>query len=250
MAIAPFYSTIRAVSSPGALYYTRLHMPAVLIGTDGSSKGRLVLLGRAEVSVGRDDSNTVAIDDVAVGRRHFVIQPSGEERFKLTDLQSRNGTFVNGALVRERLLQHNDEIRVGGSAFRFQEQEQPAADKDVGGGATATLLRSGESIFLNPRKLEETLPLTDRTARGVHVLLRISQALQVTQSLEALERQLLELLFEAVPAERGSIVLSRTEEGVFTLYRGGGPGEAPRISPAVSRQVLEERVAVLDKDEN
>src|ERR1051326_7016117 len=151
-------------------------MGAVLVGTDGPSRGRLVLLGTAEVSVGRDDANSVAIDDVAASRHHFVIRPSGG-RFQLMDLQSRNGTFVNGVLVTERVLEDNDEIRVGGSVFLFRKRGQGEAGSGEISG-TATLIRSGDSIFLNPQKLDETLPITDRTARGVHVLLRISHALQ------------------------------------------------------------------------
>src|SRR6516165_10183164 len=96
------------------IYYTGLHMGAVLVGTDGPSRGRLVLLGTKEVSVGRHENNSVAIDDVAASKHHCVIRLSGE-RFVLTDLNSRNGTFVNGEQVAHRLLEDNDEIRVGGS---------------------------------------------------------------------------------------------------------------------------------------
>src|SRR5579883_3193588 len=145
-------------------------MGAVLVGTGGPSRGRLVLLGTTEVSVGRDDTNSVAIDDAAASRRHFVIRRAGE-RFQLMDLDSRNGTFVNGVLVRERILEDNDEIRVGSSLFRKRENAEAAATaRDGVLSDTATLLRSGDSIFLNPRKLEETL-ISDRTAHGVHVLL-------------------------------------------------------------------------------
>ena len=222
-------------------------MGAVLVGTDGPSRGRLVLLGTAEVSVGRDDANSVAIDDVAASRHHFVIRPSGG-RFQLMDLQSRNGTFVNGVLVTERVLEDNDEIRVGGSVFLFRKRGQGEAGSGEISG-TATLIRSGDSIFLNPQKLDETLPITDRTARGVHVLLRISQALQEAQTLEALERQLLELLLEAIPAERAAIVLSG-DDAVQVLARGGSIAQAPEIAPAVSNKVLEERMSVLANDES
>src|SRR5690242_15548824 len=140
-------------------------MGAVLVGTDGPSRGRLVLLSETEVSVGRDETNSVAIDDAAVSKRHFTIRASGD-RFQLTDLDSRNGTFVNGVLVRQRLLEDNDEIRAGASVFLFRKREKSEAAAASGGSSsTATLLRSDDSIFLNPRKLEETLPINDRTAR-------------------------------------------------------------------------------------
>jgi Nif-specific regulatory protein len=214
-------------------------MGAVLVGTDGPSRGRLVLLGTQEVSVGRHENNSVAIDDVAASKYHCVISLSGES-FLLKDLDSRNGTFVNGSPVRERLLEDNDEIRVGGSVFLFRRDQ-----KDT----QLSTIRSSDSIFLNPRKLEETLPVSDRTTRGIHVLLRISQALQTAQTVEDLERRLLELLFEAVPAGRGSILLSGEPEAPFTLLRGhSAVAESPAIDPEISRQVLEDRTAVLQRN--
>src|SRR5690242_11431309 len=97
-------------------------MGAVLVGMDGPPKGRLVPLGEAEVSIGRDQTNAFAVDDLVASRHHCVIRATGE-RFQLTDLDSRNGTFVNGVPVRERLLEHNDQIRVGGSLFLFLRSE-------------------------------------------------------------------------------------------------------------------------------
>jgi Nif-specific regulatory protein len=200
----------------------------------------LVLLGAAEVSLGRHENNSVAIDDVAASKHHCVICPSGE-RFQLRDLKSRNGTFVNGIAVSERLLEDEDEIRVGESVFRFQLHH--------GEGAGTTTLRSGDSIYLNPRRLDETLPPMDRTVRGVHILLRISQALQIAQTVEALERQSLELLFEAVPAARASIVLSGAEDAAFAMERGGTMCEAPSVPPEASRGVLERRETMLRRED-
>jgi Nif-specific regulatory protein len=224
-------------------------MGAVLVGTDGPSRGRLVLLGEAEVSVGRDEGNSVAIDDVAASRRHFIIRLVGKH-FQLRDLDSRNGTLVNGVLVQERLLEDNDEIRVGGSVFLFKRsateatspggkpgEPQPAAD--------TTVLRSSDSIYLNPKKVEERLIPTDRTAQGIHILLRISQALQSAQTLETLELQLLELLLEAVPADRGAILLSVAGGSPFGLERGSGEARPVEIPGALIRRVLDERVTIL-----
>src|SRR5579885_806491 len=227
-------------------------MGAVLVGTGGPSRGRLVLLGTTEVSVGRDDTNSVAIDDAAASRRHFVIRRAGE-RFQLMDLDSRNGTFVNGVLVRERILEDNDEIRVGSSVFLFRKRENAEAAATARDGVlsdTATLLRSGDSIFLNPRKLEETL-ISDRPAHGVHVLLRISQTLQSAPTLLALQQQLLELLLEAVPADRATILLSSAEaDSVFGWERGVGAQEGAQIPPEVSRKVLDDRTAIMDANDS
>ncbi len=228
-------------------------MGAVLVGMDGPPKGRLVPLGEVEVSVGRDQTNAVPIDDLAASRRHCVIRAAGE-RFQLTDLESRNGTFVNGVPVRQRLLEHNDQIRVGGSLFLFLRAaptEPPTRSVELDGALvtrSTALLGSGHSIYLNPERLAKSLPSSERTVKGVQVLLRISQALQGARTLEELERQLLELLFEAAPAEQGAILLAPAGDGdfdsTFTWHRSGRAGSI-QISPGLSSQVMSERVTVL-----
>src|SRR5579862_958355 len=133
-------------------------MGAVLVGMDGPPKGRLVPLGEAEVSVGRDQANAVPIDDLAASRRHCVIRLSGE-RFQLTDLESRNGTFINGVPVRQRLLEHNDQIRVGGSVFLFLRSVpgEPtggvAATDGAAVGRSTIMLTSDHSAYLDAAKL-------------------------------------------------------------------------------------------------
>jgi two-component system, NtrC family, response regulator HydG len=230
------HTAAASLASNGVVYYTGLHMGAVLVGTDGPSRGRLILLGATEVSIGRHENNSVAIDDVAVSKHHCVVRPCGG-RFQLHDLKSRNGTFVNGIPVTDRMLEENDEIRVGESVFQFQVHGRE--DQET------TTLHGGDSIYLNPQKLDETLPPSDRTARGVHILLRISQALQVAQTVEALQRQLLELLLEAVPAQRAAIVLTGAEDAAFALERGGRTCGNPAIPGDVARAVLERREGVL-----
>jgi transcriptional regulator with GAF, ATPase, and Fis domain len=228
-------------------------MGAVLVGMDGPPKGRLVPLGEVEVSVGRDQTNAVPIDDLAASRRHCVIRAAGE-RFQLTDLESRNGTFVNGVPVRQRLLEHNDQIRVGGSLFLFLRAAptEPATRSIEMDGALVTrstaLLGSGHSIYLNPERLAKSLPTSERTVKGVQVLLRISQALQGARTLEELERQLLELLFEAAPAEQGAILLAPAGGGDFDstfAWHRAGRATAIQINSALSSQVMSERVTVL-----
>jgi transcriptional regulator with GAF, ATPase, and Fis domain len=221
---------------------------------DGPPKGRLVPLGEAEVSVGRDQTNAVPIDDLAASRHHCVIRLSGE-RFQLTDLESRNGTFVNGVPVRQRLLDHNDQIRVGGSLFLFLRSvpaEVPGSGGEPDSAAVArstVLLTSDHSIYLDAKKLAESLPSSPRIASGVQVLLRMSQALQGARTLEALERELLELLFDAVPAEQGAIVLCAGAgvdfDAAFARHRSGEASPSWRVDRGVTERVLKGRLAML-----
>src|SRR5262249_47956209 len=84
----------------------------------GPLKGSVFPLVDREVSVGRDLSNRVSIADPLVSRKHsLLLQENGA--YKITDLESLNGTFVNGKPVKEHLLRHGDEIGIGNSLFFF-----------------------------------------------------------------------------------------------------------------------------------
>jgi transcriptional regulator with GAF, ATPase, and Fis domain len=220
-------------------------MGAVLVGKDGPSRGRLVPLGEAEVSLGRDEANVIALDDLSASRRHCLIRPAPGSRFQIVDLDSRNGTFVNGVPVHERLLEHNDEIRIGRCVFLFLGSSEPPdsnLDESLETGATTVIL-SRDSLYLDPEKLEKSLPARDRTARGVRILLRMSQALQSAPTLEELARQTLSLLADAIPAESGALLLT-SPAAEIEAAQFWGHGNV-RLSPEIRRKIVEQRVALL-----
>lgn len=82
---------------------------------DGNGGGRLFQL-RRRTEVGRNGA--VAVEDETLSSRHFEIERS-EGQFVLRDLESSNGTFLNGQRVERAELQSGDEIRAGRSVFTF-----------------------------------------------------------------------------------------------------------------------------------
>src|SRR2546426_671392 len=89
-----------------------------LIAVAGPLKGAMLPLGEGEASIGRDEPNWLSLDDLAVSRRHCLIRAQ-DDKYTLVDLESRNGTYVNSLPIREHLLQHGDEIKVGETVFLF-----------------------------------------------------------------------------------------------------------------------------------
>lgn len=71
------------------------------------------------VSMGRAESNTIVLRDAKVSRQHAQIQQQGNE-FVVIDLNSSNGTFVNGQRVEECVLTDGDEIQIGDFVMQFQ----------------------------------------------------------------------------------------------------------------------------------
>ena len=74
-----------------------------LIAVAGPLKGATFTLTEEDLSIGREASNRLSITDLALSRRHCIINKEAEH-FKLCDLDSLNGTFVGGVPIKERLL--------------------------------------------------------------------------------------------------------------------------------------------------
>ncbi len=83
-----------------------------IVACSGPLKGQTFRLAEGRVSVGRETGNRLAIRDVTISRQHCVIEMQ-DGTVELTDLESHNGTFVNGIPVSKRALVHGDLVRVG-----------------------------------------------------------------------------------------------------------------------------------------
>jgi pSer/pThr/pTyr-binding forkhead associated (FHA) protein len=77
-------------------------------------------LGDKPLAVGRGKSSDVVIEDAALSRRHFVVEREGED-YLLKDLNSQNGTWVDGRRAKSTKLNHHDCILAGRTIFLFSE---------------------------------------------------------------------------------------------------------------------------------
>jgi hypothetical protein len=89
------------------------------VGSIFLEDGRRVEIGETPLVVGRMPECDVALSDPNVSRRHAEVRRQGTG-FVVVDLGSTNGTRVNGAQVKERLLSNGDEITVGATKLRFE----------------------------------------------------------------------------------------------------------------------------------
>lgn len=71
------------------------------------------------ISMGRADSNTIVVRDGKASRQHCKIERKGNDYF-LLDLNSSNGTMVNGERAEEHILVNNDKIQIGDCVLQFQ----------------------------------------------------------------------------------------------------------------------------------
>ncbi len=233
-----------------------LEVTAELEAVTGPLKGSSIPLLEPEISIGREPSNQVSLLDASVSRRHCLISHEAGQ-FRIRDLQSRNSTFVNGVPVTERVLASGDEIKVGNSILVFvvpeaerdkvsSSVEFDKADTDAG---STVILRKQDARYL--REAESIQP-SSRTLRDLNALVRIGNAVNSVRGLAALEKQILESIFEVAPADRAAILLCERGVGewtsVYGLDRGGELIEAVQVSRTIVSQVFSEGVALLCND--
>lgn len=92
-------------------------MPKMIVSIDGVVI-KEVQLTKDRTTLGRRPYNDIVIDNLAVSGEHAVLQLSGNEVF-LEDLNSTNGTYVNGKAVKKQLLQNNDTVEIGKYKIKF-----------------------------------------------------------------------------------------------------------------------------------
>jgi Nif-specific regulatory protein len=157
--------------------------------------------------LGRDPSNQLEVGDPAVSRKHCSVSEVSSGVFEIADLDSHNGTFVNGARVSRQTIHHGDRIRVGNSEFVFltgpDEQSGPLSSRP-GNHATSSEIKT--------MSLDRSGLLTDdsgvgRMARDLTAFFRIANMINSTRDVQALQCELLELICEVIPASQAAIAL-------------------------------------------
>ena len=114
-----------------------------LLVVSGPLKDSTIPLSEGEITIGREATNGIAISDPSVSRKHCLV--SGQDgRFLVRDLDSRNGTLVNGTGVEEQWLQHGDEIATGDSSFLFLLEDEEAGAGGGPGGVRRGAVYSGD----------------------------------------------------------------------------------------------------------
>ncbi len=209
----------------------------------------------APLSIGSDPANHVYLQDLSVAPQHCLLTEDSNG-FLLRDLDTPAGTFVNGIPITERLLAFGDQISIGDSAFLFLPEASAIAERtsvqldESAPFSPSAEQHNPEELFHLTPELLAALPPAVRLARTLSTLLKISSAIGSQRDIDALQWQLLAMLFDVIPAERGAILLLDESTGEFSAPiawdRAAGPDHPVHLSRALAQRVIDQRVAVLD----
>jgi len=227
-----------------------------IVAVNGSRKGATFSLTSEEITIGRESASTVCLNHASVSRRHCLIRREHDD-FKIFDLDSYNGTFVNGIPVKEQILAHADQVRIGSIELLFltEDGEQTTSGHQVRWDDSNPLTQSAkqllpETLLHQTEQILVTNPAHERMARDLGVVLRIATRINQLRHTQELVREILDSIFEIIPVDRGAILLGRGEKDFSSVY--GKHRDQQSYPVGVSRTVVErvmrERVAILTND--
>jgi Nif-specific regulatory protein len=204
-----------------------------------------------QLTVGRDPANQLCLNDRAVSRKHFSITET-DAGFHLVDLESHNGTFVNGIPVRRKLLGHGDTIRVGKCELAFLITEDELLVSRMVSFRDESALEGGTTVSTHvPPPFAMLGTDVGRMARDLNALFKIANTINSIRDVQPLQLRLLQLIAEVIPADAGAILTIRhlEEEPLASCTWDRKTGEAAelKIRRDLVQRALWERVIVLTK---
>jgi Nif-specific regulatory protein len=230
-------------------------MQAKLVAINGPlRKSEYPIAG--EITLGVDAGSTIRLEDPWVSAHHCTVTEQ-DGRFLLNDLESHAGTFVNGIPVKQRELKSGDEVAIGNSLFLFQAEVAASSpqnavqiDQEDAPDAQAVELHTDELLNLSPEALA-ALGSTERLARNLNALLLISSAIGSLHDEESLPWQLLGMIFDVIPAERGAVLLMEHDSSEVRQQvawdRVQGPDHPVHVSQRVVHRVVEEKMPLRNR---
>ncbi len=235
---------------------------AVLQVLKGLNPGQQFPLEGPKAVLGRHPDCQIVLDAGAVSRKHAQIIVEGGDFF-VEDLESRNGTFVNGQqIVGRQRLQDNDRIKICDLLFTFH-REQPksqAAITESSSGIGALLVDDGGNTTsstvmskLDVASSRDGLRVTINPETKLKALLEINQNLSKALSVDEVLPKILDSLFKIfLQADRGFVVLASADGGPLVpkavKHRRAGNEEMIRISRTIVNQVMSSKQAILSAD--
>jgi serine phosphatase RsbU (regulator of sigma subunit)/pSer/pThr/pTyr-binding forkhead associated (FHA) protein len=213
---------------------------AILITLQGPDSGRKFTLDGNPTVLGRQLDCHIVLDAKAVSRQHAQIE-NEDGAFFVQDLQSSNGTFVNGTRITGRVpLRERDTLQVGPYLFGLRLAPTPTSSE------ANLVIREQVSAVASNHTLFRQDP-----AQKLQAILEISQNLARTLDLEPLLTKLLDQLLGLFPhADRGMVLLCEADHLVVRAQRSRREQDSSTYpySRTIVKRALEDGVGILSDD--
>lgn len=213
-------------------------------------------------SIGRHPKNSIRLHDREVSKEHATIDRKGD-RYLVRDLDSSNGTFVNGKRIRECELKPDDELMFGSMKLNFRPggAERKGSESDARDMVTiipnepagATHVHATLDDRPEEKDFKPATEVTDAdTLRQDYEKLRVAYMLSregVAMDFSALLKKVLDVAFELLPADNAVILLVDPETGMLLPHtikrRDESDDQGILLSSSIVNNVLQARQSCL-----
>ncbi len=224
----------------------------------GFKKDYVLPLGEI-LSIGRDPTNQLPLQDPRVSRVHVRIQKQKDQYF-LQDLDSSNGTYVNGKLVTQCVIREGDEIVVGDTRLKIvsesssleslSKEEVSIVLEETPQTRVTSSLDCKHSTFLDVDGRGLKLDQFKKTAKNLSILYKSGNIFNSILNEENLIVKIVDMVMEVIHADRYVILFrdEKTQELVPRIVKRSEQrkGYSPiAISRSIVETVLKEQVGVI-----
>jgi adenylate cyclase len=237
-------------------------MPKLIYKIEGEEH-QYELIGE-KASIGRMEGNDLILFDPTVSRRHAELAKKNAG-WMLVDLASRNGLFLNGVKISEKMLKDGDEIKVGSFPLLYKEDgganvliSDGPSDSSLGEGTIMRSLKEVREMLKSDLDAEQSpkAPTVEygrvqRNQRILSVLAEVSKKLIEAVTYEEVLNRVMEIIFEHINAQRGVILLANDETNELepnVVRQAEGVEEKIKISQTIARKSFDEGVSILCHD--
>src|SRR4051812_12629845 len=222
-----------------------------------------------EVTIGRSPECQIVLKDFGISRTHARLT-ADEDGVRIQDLKSKNGTQVNGVPVVEAPLKDGDRILLGKFQIAFSKtlegkvvlDEAKPLSEEAGtiirsvGELSKLLSDTGqrEAAGLAKKEVAPDVQDVEKANRILKVLTKVAETLIAVRLVEEVLQQVMDIVFEHIPADRGFLMLSEDGTGTLTpmvvKHRNSNSSSEGKISisKTIADRVTKDRVSILTSD--
>lgn len=207
---------------------------------------KVFYLAKDSVVIGKLPDNDIELKDNTVSRQHCRLQRTAKG-FKLSDLNSTNGCYVNGRRVQSKTLEVGDKITIGRTTLSFLARDKHEGYRDTDDQRISMVV-----------PLEELLPADKRPRRGggepnfLASLTALGKGLIASQDIDESFHKLGELIFQFVRPEKIYIFYYDEKQNdvrlKYTYSKHGGAEDDVRISKTIALKAIHQKVAILSSN--
>ncbi|MBI2930856.1 MAG: FHA domain-containing protein [Planctomycetes bacterium] len=222
-------------------------MPFIRIKT-GPNKGKVFEVKDQPLTIGRDETQNIQVLDEGVSRAHAEIFRIGDMAF-VRDLNSTNGTYVNGVSVTEEVLKPMDELRIGHTDLVYEDSLSTTdlgIEYEEGEGTSSTTM-----LALKTEKGAARGTGREVTSRNLTVTTDVGKILASGKDLGPSLKEAVETVTAALQADNGYLLMVDKVTGKLvprTSHERGEEGGEKKVSRTIVKRVMQMLTPILTTD--